>query len=275
MITFSHVSFGYGKEGAEIRNLNFHIDRGEFVAIIGENGAGKSTTSKLMNGLLKPDSGSVTVNGMNTKEVRVSQLAKHIGFLFQNPDRQLCQNTVREELRFGLRLVSNESEQMQAGKAEQMMARLSLDGDSDPFLLSRGERQRVALASVLVTEPEILILDEPTTGLDYRECIGIMDEVQRLNRDRQVTVVMVCHDMEIVLDYASRILVMAGGTLVADGPTREIFRNLPVMKRASIVPPQMIALASRLGGPFADVNHVDEMVSILKETQNRKNKEDS
>lgn len=263
MIRFEQVSFGYNKEEATIHELDFEIKKGEFVALIGENGAGKSTTSKLVNGLLKPVRGDVTVMGMNTKHTRTSRIARHVGFLFQNPDRQLCRNTVREELLFGLELASDLGKQEKEERVERVISKLGLNPDLDPFRLSRGERQRVALASLLVVEPEILILDEPTTGLDYRECTQIMEEVLRLNREKQVTVIMVCHDMEVVLDYAARVLVMAGGRLLADGETHRIFRNDVVMRRASLIPPQITGLAMRLGGRYYPADTVEEMVDAM------------
>lgn len=264
MIKFSDVSFGYAGGESILNNLSFEIKKGEFAAIIGENGAGKSTTSKMINGLLKPSSGSVTVMGMDTAETKTSRLAKHAGFLFQNPDRQLCQNTVHNELRFSLDLVSEKSDSEKEERIEEVLEKFKLDGNSDPFKLSRGERQKAALASVLAAEPEILILDEPTTGLDYRECTDIMNAVKKLNKENNTTVIMVCHDMEIVLDYAERVLVMAGGKLLADGSAREIFRQPDVLEKASIVPPQIVGLALRLQGEFYGTDTVDDIIEILK-----------
>lgn len=266
-IAFRNVTFHYTSEDVGLSGMSFEIHPGDFVALIGENGAGKSTASKLMNGLLKPVSGSVKVFGMDTETTRTSQLAKKIGFLFQNPDRQICQSTVRGELLFSLQLVSEWSKSRQIEEAESMLERLGLDGDKDPFTLSRGERQRVALASVLVTKPEILVLDEPTTGLDYRECIQIMDEVRRLNQENGITVIMVCHDMELVLDYAKRVLVLAQGRIQLDAPTRQVFGNREVMELARVLPPQITALGQQLGGAFSQVSQVEEVISIIKEVQ--------
>lgn len=258
MIRFDHVCFGYPAAGEVIRDLSFTIKKGEFVAVIGENGAGKSTSLRLVDGLLKPSSGAVTVAGMDTSKTKISALAKHVGFLFQNPDRQLCQNTVGKEIAFGLELAGKKKEQI-AAKVDQMIKAFGFDPAKDPFTLSRGERQRVALASILATEPEILILDEPTTGLDYLECMQVMEAVRRLNRNG-VTVVMVCHDMEVVLDFAERLLVLSCGKLIADGKTAEIFRQTDPMRAASLLPPQITQLALRLGEGFEGADTVDEMV---------------
>jgi energy-coupling factor transport system ATP-binding protein len=262
MIKFDHVSFEYKESGAAVEDITFEIGRGEFVAIIGENGAGKSTLTKLIDGLLKPRAGVVTVSGMDTARTKTSTLAKHIGFLFQNPDRQICKNTVRGEISFGLELTGCDKEQIDL-KVTQLINDFGFDGAKDPFTLSRGERQRVALASLIAVEPEIMILDEPTTGLDYKECMQVMEAIKVLN-GRGVTVVMVCHDMEVVLDFAGRVLVVSQGRLVADGATREIFRNADVMKKASVMPPQITRLALRLGRGFENADTVPEMVSAIE-----------
>lgn len=238
MIRFENVSLSYGGAAA-VRDLNFTVGRGEFVALIGANGAGKTTVSKLMNGLLKPTAGRVLVDGVPTTSLRTSALAKKIGFLFQNPDRQLCKPTIREEIRFGLALTGAKDA---AQRTEAVLEAFGLDGDRDPFSASRGERQRIALASLIAVEPEVLILDEPTTGLDYRECMAMMARVRSLNA-AGTTVVMVCHDMELVLDFAHRVLVLCEGALLLDGETRAVFRNEAVLRQASVLPPQITRLA--------------------------------
>ena len=255
MIRLENVRFSYREQGPSVQDVSFHVEKGEFVAILGANGAGKTTTVRLIDGLLKPEAGRVLIHGADTAESSVSERARRVGFLFQNPDRQICRNTVREEILFGLQSVrGEEGEEALRARTEEVLRDFAFSGDEEPFSLSRGQRQRVALASILAVEPEILILDEPTTGLDYLECCHIMDRIRRMNRERQVTVIMVCHDMEVVLDYAERALVMAGGRLLADGPVRDIFRDAELMERASILPPQMIGLSLRLGGGFGQAD---------------------
>ena len=181
----------------------------------------------------------------------------------RNPDRQICKNTVREEILFGLRTVrGQDGEEALQARTDEILKEFSFTGEEEPFSLSRGQRQRVALASILAVEPEILILDEPTTGLDYLECCQIMDRIRRMNEEQQVTVVMVCHDMEVVLDYARRALVMAGGRLLADGPVPEIFRDTDIMEKASILPPQMIGLGLRLGAGFESADSPEKMAEM-------------
>lgn len=265
MIDFKNVCFSYTSGAQSISDLSFHINKGEFVAIAGENGAGKTTTSKLINGLLKPESGSVVTSGMDTAKTPVSKIAAHAGFLFQNPDRQLCCKNVEEEIKFSLSLVTALSDKEKEERTKQMLDMLSLDGKSEVFALSRGERQKAALASVLASQPEILILDEPTTGLDYKECKVIMDFVKKLNKEKGTTVVMVCHDMEVVLDYADRVIAMAAGRIIDDAPVKEIFRKKQVLEYASLVPPQIIELALGLGGKFDGCTTAEEMTQTIKQ----------
>ena len=264
MIQMEHVSFSYHEQGPSVQDLTFHIGKGEFAAILGANGAGKTTTVRLMDGLLKPVSGRVLIHGTDTASSSVSERARRVGFLFQNPDRQICRNTVREEILFGLKTVrGDEGEEALNARCEEILKEFGFSGEEEPFSLSRGQRQRVALASILAVEPEMLILDEPTTGLDYLECCQIMDRIRRMNEEQQVTVVMVCHDMEVVLDYAQRALVMAGGRLLADGPVREIFRDTALMEDAAILPPQMIGLSIRLGEGFEDADSPESVGDVV------------
>ena len=264
MIQMEHVSFSYSEDGPTVQDLTFRVEKGEFAAILGANGAGKTTTVRLIDGLIRPTSGRVLVNGADTAVSPVSERARHVGFLFQNPDRQICKNTVREEILFGLKTVrGDESAEALEERCAKVLEDFGFTGDEEPFSLSRGQRQRVALASILAVEPEVLILDEPTTGLDYLECCHIMDRIRRMNEEQQVTVIMVCHDMEVVLDYATRALVMSGGKLLADGPVKEVFRDTELMEKASILPPQMIGLARRLGEGFEQADTPETMADAL------------
>ena len=267
MLRFDDVSFRYPHSDSSVDHLSFHIQKGEFVALIGSNGAGKSTISRLSNGLLKPDSGTVYLDGTPTTSIRTSQIARKAGFLFQNPDRQICQNTVREELAFGLRLTGLSEDEI-SSRTEEALRQFSLDGDWFPFSRSRGERQRIALASVLVCRPQLVILYEPTTGLDYRECTAIMDYLTRLNREEGLTVLMVSHDMELVCQYAGRVLVLTGGQLIGDGETHRMMKDQALLGRAHVLPAQIPALALRLDAgakqpQFSDVFTIEEMFDTI------------
>ncbi len=262
VLEFSHVGFSYN-ETANVRDLNVKVRKGDFISIIGSNGAGKSTFSKLTNGLLKPSVGDVLVVGKNTKQQKVSALAKHIGFLFQNPDRQICCSTVREEIAFSLRNNGIAEEEIKT-RVEKTLNEFGFDGDTEPFNMSRGQRQRLCLACLIALNPEILILDEPTTGLDYRECMEAMEKIRALN-ESGTTVIMVCHDMEVVLDFAKTIIVMNRGEILGQGETREVLSNRDLLQRARLLPPQIAQVAMLLGPAFDGVFTDDEMIQKIKE----------
>ncbi len=261
MIKFSSVCFAYDKTNI-LENINFSIADGEFVAIIGRNGAGKTTLMKLFNGLLKPTSGEVTVENLNTKIAKTSELAKQVGFLFQNPDRQICQNTVKAEIEFGLKCVLSDKNEIER-RCKETIESFGFDSSKDPFSLSRGERQKVALASILALSPKILVLDEPTTGLDYKECMQIMDIVKELN-NKGTTVIMVCHDMELVSDFAGRVLVIGEGGVLADDICSKVMVDAGVLGRTSLVPPQIAELAIKLGEDFKNILTLDEMTDRIE-----------
>lgn len=272
MIECDSVRFGYGKtKDAElIHGISLSIEDGEFVALTGENGAGKSTFSKLLAGILKPSDGKICVNGIDTKKAKNSMLAKNTGFLFQNPDRQLCTYTVRDEIAFGQKALKTGTEEEISKRTEKIIERFGFNPDDAPFSLSRGQRQRLALASIIAVEPKVMILDEPTTGLDYKECMEIMSAVKELNKNG-TTVIMVCHDMELVLDFARRMIVLADGKIEADGKTLEIMRRKEILQKTCLLPPQIIQIVLELEEKFPgrfnfeNVRTADELAAKIQE----------
>lgn len=272
MIECDSVRFGYGKtKDAElIHGISLSIEDGEFVALTGENGAGKSTFSKLLAGILKPSDGKICVNGIDTKKAKNSVLAKTTGFLFQNPDRQLCTYTVRDEIAFGQKALKTGTEEEISKRTEKIIERFGFNPDDAPFSLSRGQRQRLALASIIAVEPKVMILDEPTTGLDYKECMEIMSAVKELNKNG-TTVIMVCHDMELVLDFARRMIVLADGKIEADGKTLEIMRRKEILQKTCLLSPQIIQIALELEEKFSgrfnfeNVRTADELAAKIQE----------
>ena len=260
------ASFSYGPGAASVEGLDLVVRPGEILGVVGQNGAGKTTLTKLLNGLLKPTSGTVRIAGLDTGATPVSRIAAHAATLFQNPDRQLCRGTVLDEVAFGLEL-RGECPATARERARRVVEHFGLPASAEPFGLSRGQRQMVALASVVATEPELIILDEPTSGLDYRECMTVMEAV----RDRAragATVVMVCHDMEVVSDFATSLAVMAHGRIIAQGPTHRIFARPDVLHRASVEPPQVVELSDRLAAAnprFTGITEVADLVERVKE----------
>lgn len=222
LIELKDIWFTYPKGREALRGIDLGINRGDFAVIMGRNASGKTTLLKLCAGLLKPDRGRLCIAGEDTRKFVLSDLARHIGYLSQNPNDYLFQDTVEDELRFTLQ----NFEIKDIGKIDLTLNRLGLDKvrTTNPRDLSSGERQRVALAAVLVTEPEILLLDEPTRGIDIavKKELGLF--LQDLNR-QGVTVVMVTHDVEFAAEYANRIVLMFDGKIAADGTKLEIMPN--------------------------------------------------
>ncbi len=271
VVELDHVNFAYPNGGATVDDLQMRVYPGELVGIVGQNGAGKTTLTKLLNGLLRPASGTVRIAGIDTKGVPTSTIAAHCATLFQNPDRQICKDTVLEEVAFGLTLhgmPEPEARQKAAAVAE----RFGLPLDESPFSLSRGQRQMVALASVVVLDPDVVLLDEPTSGLDYRECMTVMETVREM-AGRGCAVIMVCHDMEVVSDFAQRLVVMANGRILARGEASQVFADDDLMAAAYVEPPQVIALSKELARDvdpaFANISEVSQVVDLVEEMVRR------
>lgn len=267
IVDVAGAAYSYGTGQAGIEGINLTVRAGEILAVVGQNGAGKTTFTKLLNGLIKPSAGVVRIAGLDTRTTPVSVLASHAATLFQNPDRQLCRNTVVEEISFGLELQGAPADAARE-RALHVAATFGLPENASPFNLSRGQRQMVALASVVALEPELIILDEPTSGLDYRECMTVMETVRQRALDG-AAVVMVCHDMEVVSDFADTLAVMAEGRLIEVGPSREVFANDALLAHARIAAPCVPALGKRLAArfhpSFAHITEVADLVALVKE----------
>lgn len=267
IVDVAGAAYSYGTGQAGIESINLTVRAGEILAVVGQNGAGKTTFTKLLNGLIKPSAGVVRIAGLDTRTTPVSVLASHAATLFQNPDRQLCRNTVVEEISFGLELQGAPADAARE-RARRVAATFGLPENASPFNLSRGQRQMVALASVVALEPELIILDEPTSGLDYRECMTVMETVRQRALDG-AAVVMVCHDMEVVSDFADTLAVMTEGRLIEVGPSREVFANDALLAHARIAAPCVPALGKRLAArfhpSFAHITEVADLVALVKE----------
>jgi energy-coupling factor transport system ATP-binding protein len=229
-----------------VRDVNFSIQHGEFIAIIGQNGSGKTTLIKHFNGLLKPTEGRVLVEGRDTTDLLTSDLARSVGYVFQNPDHQIYAEKVRDEVAFGPRNLGHSEERIEV-VTEQVLADMDMAGTEEdmPFQLSRGQRQRLAVASVLAMEPSILIIDEPTTGQDWKESITLMKLVKGLN-EKGHTCIVTTHNMNLVSLFAKRVVVMWRGEILLDGPTQDVFREVEILARAGIKPPEVYEVTRTL-----------------------------
>ncbi|MDY6876141.1 MAG: ABC transporter ATP-binding protein [Chloroflexota bacterium] len=238
-----------------LRDVNVDIHEGEFVALIGQNGSGKTTLIKHFNGLLRPDQGKVYVGGCDTEGVPTSELAREVGYVFQNPDHQIFADKVRDEVAFGPKNLGFDEERIQQ-VTERVLKNIGLEDylDEMPFMLGKGQRQRLAVASVLAMEPNILIIDEPTTGQDWRECIQLMELIKPLNA-RGHTVLMTTHNMNLASLYARRAIVMWQGKIWMDGSVQEVFSEPEKLQVAYIKPPMLYQLAHRFC-PNTDISRI-------------------
>ena len=230
-----------------LQGIDLEVRDGEFVALIGQNGAGKSTLFKHLNGLLKPTEGKVFVAGRDVVNFRTAQMATVVGFLFQNPDYQIFCASVYEEVAFGLKRMGIDRAEIEQ-RAREALSVVGLEDkvEAHPYSLSKGQRQRVALASVLAMEPRVLVIDEPTTGQDYRQTLQIMDLIRRLHQ-QGTTILMVTHNMSLVAEYAARTVVLGSGKVLAEGHTREVLAMEDLLAETGLRPSQVTRLGRALG----------------------------
>jgi len=273
MIEVENVHFSYPNGVEALKGVSLTIRNGEFVAIMGQNGAGKTTLVKHFNGLLKPSEGKVHVDGVETTKTSVASLARNAGFVFQNPDHQLFSETVEDEVAFALKNFGFEAEVIEQ-RITWALNLLSLTQyrKTSPFLLSGGERKRVALASVLAWNPNTLILDEPTIGQDYQQKEKLRQFVVQMQTQGK-TVVIVTHDVEFVAESNPRVVLMKEGTIVADGEGREILTTPEVLAQSSIVLPQIAQIFMKLaplGLPKNVIDVYDAKEIILKALEERR-----
>ncbi len=243
-----------------LRNINLKINQGDFVAIMGRNASGKTTLVKHFNGLLLPDRGLVSVDGIDTRKTTVAGLTKKVGFVFQNPNDHLFADTVEEEIGFTLKNLGLDNGEVRT-RIDEVVTRFKLDEyrKQYPRALSGGQKQRVALASVLAIQPGILVLDEPTRGMEYRLKAELMDFLREYAA-RGNTVILVTHDVETVAEYAARVILLSEGNIVVDGDRRE------VLSRALLFSPQINRLVQAFGkyGVPDDILTVAEVLKLLK-----------
>lgn len=264
LIACRNLEHTYPSGVKALNDVSMTIYEGDMVAIIGQNGSGKTTLAKHFNGLLMPTAGEVDVNGLPTKDQGVFKLGQKVGYVFQNPDHQIFSETIFDEVSFGPRLRKLPEDQIK-GRVEEALEAVGLAGmeKEDPFTLTKSGRQRVAVAAVLATKPEVLILDEPTTGLDYKEQKSMMDMVRQLNENGS-TIIFVTHHMWVVAEYAKRAIVMKDGKIILEGTTREVFSQGEALRAAFLRPPHFVEFSARVGYTFLTP---EEMVNSLEGVQ--------
>ena len=244
-IQVNNLDFTYPDGTKALENINVSIEVGEFIALIGQNGSGKTTLSKLLNGLYKPSSGDVIVDGLNSKTTPIVQMVRRVGYVFQNPDHQLFNNNCWDEIAYGPRNIElpEDEVKVRVEEATQVVGLPKIYFEEHPFFLSKGLRQRVAIASILALRPQVIIVDEPTTGQDARQSFEIMDFLKDLNENHGHTIIIITHDMPIVAQYARRVILMSEGKILADDETARVFSQPDVLAQAFLEPPEITQLA--------------------------------
>lgn len=262
-VSVEGIWFRYPGRPYALSGIDLEIPAGQFVALVGQNGSGKTTLAKQFNGLLRPERGRVLMNGVDVGKRATSDLASTIGYCYQNPDHQIFAATVFEEIEFGPRnLGVPQDEIVRRTGALLDLVRLRSEADRYPFSLGRGERQKLAVASVLAMEPSIVIVDEPTTGLDWQGGEAMMAVMAQLHRDGR-TIVIITHDMNIVAEYAQRVVVMANGRIVADGQPADVFVQETALREAYLRPPQAFRIARARPDLFGTALTVDQATAAL------------
>ena len=257
VLEFKNVTWTYeDMDHPALRDVSFTVDRGELVGIVGINDAGKSTLCRLCNGLIPHSfigqlTGDVLVNGQSIRDMETAALARSVGSVFSDPEAQMSQVTVLDELYFGPANLNRPKEEILAA-AQSVMELLDLAKfrDRSPFQLSGGEQQRVAIASVLTMQPEILALDEPTSNLDPISTERIFQVIAQLNREMGTTVLLVEHEIELLAQYATRILVVHDGAILLDGTPQEVFSRRDIFDGIGLEVPQVTQIAACAGEEY-------------------------
>lgn len=270
-IDVDNITFEYESDDGTtsvIKDLTVSFDEGQFIAVLGHNGSGKSTFAKLLNGMLKPNGGKITVNGMDTSDEELFiDIKRTIGMVFQNPDNQLVATVVEEDVAFGLENLGVPHKEMveRVDKALKAVG-MSEFKTSAPHKLSGGQKQRVAIAGIIAMEPKCIVFDEPTAMLDPKGRKEVMDVIQRLCREKGITVILITHYMNEAA-LADRVLVMNKGKIVLDGTPGKVFIEVETLKAAGLDVPQPCDLAFKLREAGidlkTDVLSVDDLVEAV------------
>jgi len=264
LIDVKDLYFTYPNGIEALRGVSTTIRDGEFVAIMGQNGAGKTTLVKHFNSLLKPTRGHVVVDTVDVTKASIAMLSRNVGFVFQNPDHQLFSETVEEEISFALRNFGFNEDVVE----KRVTWALNLLGltqyrKTSPFMLSGGERKRVALASVLAWDPRILILDEPTIGQDYQQKEKLRQFILQMETQKK-TVIMVTHDVEFVAECNPTVILMREGKIIANGEARRILTDPSVLAEASIIPPQIAQIFIDLGNQLPELDLPKQIIDLYE-----------
>ncbi|HAS6156060.1 TPA: ATP-binding cassette domain-containing protein [Vibrio vulnificus] len=247
LLDVRNLTYSYDGEKNALEGVSFDVKHGEFVSILGKNGSGKSTITKLIMGVIEPDNGTMHLNGQDLGELTIFERSQKVGVVMQNPNHMISHHMIFDEVAFGLRNRGWDEQQVNDKVREVLeLCGLSKYRHWPIEALSYGQKKRVTIASILALEPELLILDEPTAGQDYRNYTSMLSFIEKLNRELGITVVIISHDMHLVLEYTTRSIVIADSQLVADAPMTDVFSNPALLDRANLTTTSLYELATRL-----------------------------
>ncbi|MFX1425258.1 MAG: energy-coupling factor ABC transporter ATP-binding protein [Promethearchaeota archaeon] len=246
MIIIKDVDYVYPNGTVALKNVNVTVQKGEMLAIMGKNGAGKTTLIRTLNGLIRPKVGDIFINYENIKTKSIAELSKTVGLIFQNPSHQLFANSVEEELKFSLKNLFQEKEELQL-KTNEILKNYNLEKyrDRSPLNLSGGESKKLAVASIMCRDPEILVFDEPTLGQDASEIESFIKLINK-EKKKEKTILIITHNIEFAFEFIPRTILMAEGQIIADGPTKELLSNNFLTERSSLLLPQTRQLSLAL-----------------------------
>jgi len=253
-----------------LRDVSLQVRQGEFVGIVGQNGSGKSTLVKCFVGLLRPQKGQVLIHGQDLRKMAVGAIARRVGLVLQNPDYQLFTASCADEVRFGLRNVGVPPEEIEARVQEALQhVGLAEHAELFPFRLSFGDRRKLAVAATLALQPEVLIMDEPTTAQDHRGRYQLVELARRFHEERQTTVLVITHDVDLIARYAERLIVLCEGQVLLDGPTATVFGQVETLRKSFVVPPVAAQLARELEslGVPPHVMTLEDFYRVLRPAQ--------
>jgi energy-coupling factor transport system ATP-binding protein len=240
------VDYVYSNGTIALKQVSLNIKKGEFIAIMGQNGAGKTTLIRTFNGLIRPTKGSIFLEGENIDSKTIATISKKVGVIFQNPMHQLFSTTLEDEIKFSLKSLDLNKEEIQI-KVDQILEEFDLEKyrKRSPFNLSGGESKKLATASILCRDPDVLVFDEPTLGQDAKE-INFLLRLIKSELERGKTIIIVTHNIEFTVEHVPRTILMSGGQIIADGPTQSIFTNEFLISKSSLIMPQIYLFKKEL-----------------------------
>lgn len=274
LLAVRNLTYSYDGEKNALEGVSFDVKRGEFVSVLGKNGSGKSTITKLVMGVIEPDQGSMILNGQDLNELTIFERSQKVGVVMQNPNHMISHHMIFDEVAFGLRNRGVEEKQVEAKVLEVLeLCGLSKYRHWPIEALSYGQKKRVTIASILALEPELLILDEPTAGQDYRNYTSMLSFIEKLNRELGITVMIISHDMHLVLEYTTRSIVIADSKLITDAPMTEVFSSPALLDQANLATTSLYELATELGIKNTN-DFMQHFIDVEKARRERENNAD-